>query len=181
MNTLFTSGTRFLQPGIDTEKRIEFWNLRVNPEDTVFVVGNFISLRDMGAAVNVVKRLNGTINLVYGPEDTRNLCRELEHRCGLKFSALGPVYTLSGENAGTSDKVILSFWPFEHWLAEEHGSWHLHGGVAVASLYNGKVLRRRLSVQMSEVESVSDAWFLPGLGAATGFTVFRYLDTPWFV
>jgi calcineurin-like phosphoesterase family protein len=150
MTTFFTSNTQFLvTSGIgseDLEQNIQAWNSQAGKNDTIYVVGNFISSQDRAEFIRVVDRLNGKIKLIYGPRDQRydlsELIKETADLLPGKVSALGPYYTLSGNKAGTIDKVILSFWPMVRWEMQEFGAWHLHGGQPTANQLAYDIPRR---------------------------------------
>ena len=90
MATYFTSDTHFghkniielaKRPYTDCETMDEAlianWNSRVNPNDTVWHLGDFAWKKSIGPE-SYLKRLNGKISLVWGnhdPETVRNLPR----------------------------------------------------------------------------------------------------------
>lgn len=53
-----------------TEQIIENWNNSIQPDDTVYMVGDFCLGKDMEFIKNTVLRLNGQIHLIRGNHDT---------------------------------------------------------------------------------------------------------------
>lgn len=81
----FTSDTHFFHENIiklcnrpfesnqdQTEKLIERWNQTVPEDATVFHFGDLIMTGNIDSIINIIQRLNGTINLVMGNHDYQN-------------------------------------------------------------------------------------------------------------
>ena len=95
------------------------WNDRVNPEDTVYILGDvaFMSGSDAGRMVN---RLNGTKILVEGNHDRKNLQDATFRRAFAEIHKyLDIVY--DGHN------IIMFHYPIAEWDRMHRGALHFHG------------------------------------------------------
>ena len=90
------------------------WNLLVEPQDTVWHLGDF-AWRD---AEQYRPQLNGSIHLIRGNHDDKT-SRLL--RCG--FASVRDVHYLRHQ----SQKIFLSHYAHRVWRSSHHGSWHLYG------------------------------------------------------
>ena len=107
------------------EAIINRWNEKVTSTDTVNVVGDvcFMNIVD---AVNVLRRLNGTINLIKGNHD-RKLLKESSFRS--RFSRIEDIYELDvvDADAPRGQKIVMCHYALKVWNKSHHGSWHLYG------------------------------------------------------
>lgn len=129
MNIWFTSDTHFWHRGIIPKVRQQFasvedmneaivayWNHRVDPQDTVYHLGD-VSFRGSESTNLVVNRLNGRIKVVPGNHDNVSMLRKT------KCDVLPPIYDLSIGG----QEIVLSHYPIESWRNMHHGTWMLHG------------------------------------------------------
>jgi calcineurin-like phosphoesterase family protein len=101
---------------------IKNWNSVVKPEDLVFHLGDF-GFMNPPSLVKIVWRLNGTICLVPGNHDSRQLLNKLYEIPQTKLV----VEERYKELSFNSRKIVLCHYPIESWNNMSHGSIHLHG------------------------------------------------------
>lgn len=99
---------------------IKNWNLFIDKDDEVYVLGDFIwkpSLVD-----EIVSQLNGKILLVPGNHDERIL-KKLKAYEG-KVEILPPLVNIDSPDYG---QLVLCHYPLASWWGKEQGSYHFHG------------------------------------------------------
>ena len=99
---------------------IENWNNKVEPDDNVYIVGDF-SYRS-GDAVKYLDALNGRKHLVIGNHDTKNL-KDPEFR--RRFVEIRDIITVTDGNI----KIVLFHYPMVEWNGMYHGTWHFFGHI----------------------------------------------------
>lgn len=99
------------------EDLIARWNARVGPKDTVWHLGDF-ALGDQKKVPEIVARLNGTINLIYGNHDDLRILKRLD--C---FASQQDVAWI--KVAG--QRIFLSHYGHRVWNRSHHGSFHFYG------------------------------------------------------
>lgn len=90
------------------------WNERVQPGDTVWVLGDFCFRADADA---ILARLAGTKHLVRGNHDRRATVAAR----GWASVQDRAYITVEGR------PLVLSHRPLDEWIGKERGVWHLHG------------------------------------------------------
>lgn len=100
-----------------TEALTDYWNETASPNDEIYHMGDFAFVRDQDKLDALVKKLNGTIYLILGNHDNRQLCERAFN--GRVYSS----YSLRLE--GT--KVVMCHFPYAVWDQRHYGSWHLYG------------------------------------------------------
>jgi calcineurin-like phosphoesterase family protein len=105
-------------------KMILAWNSVVNPEDTVFHLGDF-SFGTEQKARSVFERLNGKINIIWGNHDKVSK--------KLKFESTHDYYELNYEK----QKVILFHYPIQEWDGIYKDVVHLHGHIHSINGFTG--------------------------------------------
>lgn len=134
MSIFFTSDTHFHHKGVITKKRhswcstvpemnemlIDDWNRSVQPGDFVYHMGDF-AFAGLNKTVEIVRRLNGTIRLVPGNHDDKQMLRRMVEM-GL-IELLPPLFTLKVEN----HRFVLCHFPLMVWDRQQHGALHVHG------------------------------------------------------
>jgi calcineurin-like phosphoesterase family protein len=106
------------------ESLIRNWNAKVKPEDMVYHVGDF-GFGQVTRLVNIRRRLNGKILLIYGNHD--------KHKDDPAFRAMFedvvPYYEqyIEDEEMDYRQPIIMCHYAFEVWNKRHFGSWHLHG------------------------------------------------------
>src|ERR1041385_2910250 len=138
MKTFFTADTHFGHTNIikycdrpfnsteeHDESLIKNWNSIVSPKDRIFHLGDFAWLKSRGRAIELFKRLNGTIFYIWGNHDKE--LHKLENYISTNFSNkivfLGHYHRVRHEG----ERIILSHYAFRVWDRSHHGSWHLYG------------------------------------------------------
>ena len=115
-NVIQYSGRPYASVEEMDEALIEALNATVPERAVVYHLGDFAFVKP-ARAVEIAKRLHGTIRLVRGNHD---------HRLPAGF----PVEWMKDYyEAKTPDgiKVVLCHYPFEVWNQVHYGAWHLHG------------------------------------------------------
>jgi calcineurin-like phosphoesterase family protein len=123
------------------EEMIARWNAKVQPEDTVYHVGDVLFC-DGAKAERLLSRLNGQIFLVYGNHDKpikqNAKLRERFVKCSdyLEISIKDPDAPRGVQN------IVMSHYAMLVWNKSHHGTWmlhgHSHGGLRYP--YDGKIL-----------------------------------------
>src|SRR5690554_800519 len=140
MATLFTSDLHFHHRNIckfanrpwaqedNEEKLIELWNKQVNPNDTVWHLGDFffVSASDAGAdkAVEILNRLNGEIRCIQGNHDNSKLWKKIFDRLPEETRVTFDKYK---EIKINKTKVCLFHYPCVVFNQSHRGSIQLHG------------------------------------------------------
>jgi calcineurin-like phosphoesterase family protein len=94
------------------------WNQRVKPEDTVYVIGDFMFTKKNGSDVaELLRSLNGKKHLIVGNHDRKSVtdCPEWE--------SVQPHLVKSIHGV----KVHMYHYPTFSWDCAVHGSWMVHG------------------------------------------------------
>lgn len=101
------------------EMMIRNWNSVVNPEDTVFHLGDFAFMQE-NEIINIINRLNGQKNLVFGNHD-----QTIKKSSKIKsmFGFCKDYYEVKQGNV----TVVLFHYPIGEWNKGHRGSYHLHG------------------------------------------------------
>ena len=142
MTTWFTADTHFGHANIIKycdrpfssveemdETLIENWNRAVNPNDTIYHLGDFTLAGEEAARVYFL-RLNGNIFIVPGGHDRKWLKGEnYFSRPGHPVTILPPLYTLtvSFAEAEHPQPIVLCHYSMRVWDRAHYGSWHLYG------------------------------------------------------
>lgn len=101
------------------EAMIKEWNEIVNPEDTVYILGD-VAFMPASKAALVVKRLNGTKILIEGNHDKKALKDPMFNKC---FAEIHKYLEVNYD--GT--KVCMFHYPVAEWNQMHRGSVHFHG------------------------------------------------------
>lgn len=107
------------------EALIKNWNTKVDPGDTVYVLGD-LSFRDAQRTTNILYRLNGDIKFCWGNHDkvVKNSPTLIQRR----FSEVRDYYELKFKQTdGTDNIIVMSHYPMVVWNKAHRGSWMLHG------------------------------------------------------
>ncbi len=112
------------------EALVRNWNRMVNPEDTVYHLGD-VGLRQRGW--ENLKHLNGIKHLVRGNHDPRRGREKREFEayfetvCDLKTIKTQWTVDTPGGPVVHLQKIVLCHYPMVSWDSSCHGSWQLHG------------------------------------------------------
>jgi len=104
---------------------VEKWNEVVSKGDVVYHLGDFAlpNKGDGHEIEDIIDKLAGTIILILGNHDERNLRKKhLE-----KFAKVVDLDYIKLVDNGNSYRAMLCHYPMKTWRASCHGSWHLHG------------------------------------------------------
>lgn len=145
MTTWFTSDNHFFHKRIlefcrDTRQGRDFkemnelmiakWNSQVQPNDTVYTLGDFSFGRTEGTA-EILARLNGRKHLIFGNHDgwyNESVAHHFESASHYKKLTIGGV------------KVVLFHYPIWEWENMHHGSYHLFGHVHGSTTVPGRAI-----------------------------------------
>lgn len=137
MNTFFTSDLHFFHRNIinycnrpwtyetQTEEIVRRWNSKVNPDDTVYSLGDLFfgkSTARLKEMIEIIKQLNGNIVLITGNHCRRDAMTAILDQCD-NVTAVRE-YTKKRINGQT---VVMSHYPMAVWDGAHFGSWMLHG------------------------------------------------------
>jgi calcineurin-like phosphoesterase family protein len=100
------------------EAMIHRWNMVVKPNDIVYHLGDFNWGKSVADVVRYRSRLNGTIHLICGNHDKKNICAE-----SLCFESIADIATIKIDG----DDIVLCHYPLAEWAGYYRGAWHLHG------------------------------------------------------
>jgi len=132
MAVFFTSDTHFGHPAIlrlsdrpfetvaDMDAAlIAEWNAVVEPDDTVYHLGDFC-FRNTRTAADYLAALNGEVHLIIGNHDGPTL-----RRYASSFASIRTIseITLSGKT------IVLCHYPMREWHGCWRGAWHFFGHV----------------------------------------------------
>lgn len=102
------------------ESYIWTWNNAVNPEDNVYILGDFSFYKD-GDTMNILKRLNGRKFLIRGNHDSKSLIPN-----GLfGFTWIRDLIRIKDNGR----MVVLCHYPMAVWEHKHHGAYHLYGHI----------------------------------------------------
>ena len=120
-NVLKFDGRPF--PGIDEMDRvlIENWNARVQPGDTVYVLGDFC-YRGEREAKWYLRQLKGHKILIIGNHDAKTL---KDQEAMKYFEDARPMMHVTDGNK----QICLCHFPVAEWNGYYHGTWHIYGHI----------------------------------------------------
>lgn len=101
------------------EQMVLEWNAIVNPEDTVYILGD-VAFLPADKAVKIVNRLNGTKILVEGNHDRKLLNDPVFRSC---FAEIHKYLWMTYDKT----QVIMFHYPIAEWDQMHRGSVHFHG------------------------------------------------------
>lgn len=100
------------------EALIRNWNSVVNPEDTVYHLGDFAV--GGGPALDYLRRLNGNIKFIWGNHDNR-----------MAYVKEYTLYPMDIEHIREvkvyGQRIIMCHYAMKVWHKSHKGSWHLYG------------------------------------------------------
>ncbi len=97
------------------ETMTENWNSVVNPDDTIYNLGDFAFVNKRHDLEKIVKKLNGHIHWIRGNHDKINNVKGIAWEGSYK------------EVTYDKWKFVLSHYPFASWNRMHHGSIHCYG------------------------------------------------------
>jgi calcineurin-like phosphoesterase family protein len=100
---------------------IELWNARVQPEDHVYILGDFC-YRNGKSADWYLRQLRGHKHLVIGNHDRLTL--ENEKAMAYFESVDKMMHVTDGDK-----QICLCHYPIADWYKGRHGSWHIYGHI----------------------------------------------------
>lgn len=111
------------------EALIENWNEAVQPDDTIYHLGDF-TLKGKSQAEDYFHHLNGRIQVVPGGHDHRwNQKHDYYSKSGHPVVILPPLQTIK-VSLPVSDQqqlIVLCHYSMRVWDRSHYGSWHLYG------------------------------------------------------
>ena len=131
------------------EKIISNWNSLINPDDTVFILGD-VAMGKIALAPPLIRRLNGRKHLVAGNHD-KTLTKLIGGDPSLSdlFVLIKDYHEISHALPGINQKknmICMSHFPFLHFNGQNIGNLHLHG-----HLHSAPENRFRLGKRMMDV------------------------------
>lgn len=100
---------------------INFWNNRVQPEDNVYIIGDFC-YRNGRAEEWYLRQLKGHKHLVIGNHDKNLLKNE---KAIAYFESVDKIMLVKEEDK----HIVLCHYPLATWYRKEYGSWHIYGHI----------------------------------------------------
>lgn len=132
--TFFTSDTHFGHANIIKycnrpfasaeemdEALIRAWNARVQPQDTVWHLGDFTMNGGPDKVRSYRDRLNGKIHLVWGNHDRRS------PEVAALFESTHDLVQMSCSADGRDHTLVLCHYAMRVWPRSHRGIWHLYG------------------------------------------------------
>lgn len=127
MTIYFTSDTHFghqllIKPRHFSSKDemdkalIDCWNAVARPNDTIYHLGD-VSFRNTRETIDILNQLNGTIHLIYGNHDSRQI-RNLP-----RWASVKPLAEIKIEGR----KLILCHYKLATWGNSQRGTLHFYG------------------------------------------------------
>ena len=112
---------------------IENWNAVVQPEDTVYHLGDFTMGGKYGTLLRILGKLNGKIHLIKGNHDKP--MRQLAHNFENPEEVARPkgdyqlkrILVPDMDARGGTQQIYLCHFLLESWPSSHYGAWHLHG------------------------------------------------------
>jgi len=106
------------------ETLIKNYNSKVQPNDTVYILGDFAFYREPEDVTKILKRLNGIKHFVFGNHD--KIMRHEKVRPFFKaMSNFEEIYVQ--QKAGGSQHITLCHFSMKVWNQSHRGSWQLYG------------------------------------------------------
>jgi calcineurin-like phosphoesterase family protein len=111
------------------EQLIENWNHSVQPDDTIYHLGDF-TLLGKDPAKSYLNRLKGKIHVVPGGHDHRWIGKEnYSSVTGHPVHIIPPLQTIKVAlpDSDQSQLIVLCHYSLRVWDRSHYGSWHLYG------------------------------------------------------
>lgn len=134
MSTWFTADTHFGHPKIIDYCRRPFrsvgemdaalianWNARVQPDDTVYHLGDFMLFGDVATVRRYRERLNGRVHLIRGNHE-----KKTQDFTGI-FENVADLAEIAVSIAGSNQRAVLCHYALRVWSHSHRGAWHLYG------------------------------------------------------
>jgi calcineurin-like phosphoesterase family protein len=140
MNTFFTSDLHFGHArvieysnrpfkNVDEmdEALVANWNAVVQPNDTVYLVGD-VSFHRHEKTLALLSRLQGNIGLILGNHD-----KKLKPEALRRFAFVKDMYTAkiedpdAGKHSNGVQRIVLCHYALRVWEASHYGAWSLYG------------------------------------------------------
>lgn len=109
-----------------TEVIVRNWNAKVEPGDSVYILGDFIFSNDEAETIRLLNRLNGNKFMIYGNHDKIIRSSRLVQQ---KFSWCRDYYVNYETINGIKTPIVLFHYPIQVWDRKHHESIHLYGHV----------------------------------------------------
>lgn len=106
-------------PGKMDSDMIQMWNATVNPEDTVYLLGD-VAFCPAEKATKILRQLNGTLILIEGNHDQKNLKSQEFRDCFTEIHKY-----LEIEYQGTF--CVMFHYPIAEFNRQHRGAVHFHG------------------------------------------------------
>ncbi len=106
-------------------KLIADWNKVVTKNDDVYVTGDFcmMGVKSILEVMDILNQLNGTIHLVFGNHDHKNMWYAIEKLMAGKVVILGDMAEIKVEG----QHIVLCHYSLRTWNRSHYKSWHLFG------------------------------------------------------
>lgn len=105
------------------ETLIKNWNSVVQPEDTVYHLGDFAFYRDQRKTRTVIRRLNGNKVLILGNHD-----KYMEPETLQMFGSVHNYHEINVPDKDVGKQmIVLLHYGMRVWNKSHRGSWHLYG------------------------------------------------------
>jgi calcineurin-like phosphoesterase family protein len=105
---------------------IRNWNAVVQPEDVVYVLGDFAFEKDRAKLAGMLEQLKGEKHIIWGNHD--GLLKSFPWKQYFKTAAdLRTIMVPAESNDGVMQRIVLCHYAFRVWDQSHYGTWHLHG------------------------------------------------------
>lgn len=114
---------------------IELWNARVQPEDSVYILGDF-AFRNKRPEEWYLRQLKGKKHLVIGNHDGKLLKNETAMSC---FETAEKMMQISDNG----NQICLCHFPLAEWNGYYRGTWHIYGHIHDAKKETYEFMKNR--------------------------------------
>lgn len=98
---------------------VDIWNSQVNPEDTVYHLGDLSFAKKPSQTLEWLSKLNGRKILIKGNHDSSDTMKE--------YNKAGYQTEIYLEKTIQGQHICMFHFPLTIWHRQHYNSWHLHG------------------------------------------------------
>jgi calcineurin-like phosphoesterase family protein len=134
------------------EALISNWNSSVQYNDEVWVIGD-VFFCQVDRAHQIMRRLNGSVHLIYGNHD--KVIRNQQPLQGCFASVTDGIKEINRVIDGEKMRIVMCHYPLLSWNRAIYGSLHLHGHVHSTTPTDGVARRYDVGVDANMYAPVS--------------------------
>lgn len=130
------------------EAIISNWNSTVDPDDTVYHLGDVTFSKDEKTILNILDRLNGNIILINGNHDQSV---HKNKRVRNRFQMIRDYMEIQVD----LQRITMFHYPIHEWNQSHRGAWMLHGHTHIYDDYDPKFKRCNVGIMNWDYKPVS--------------------------